>query len=185
MLLVISGTNRPASNSLKVARLMVDLLREQVGEEEVRLLDLEDLPADLFRPEAYGRKPEGFAPFQEAVLRCRGMITIVAEYNGSFPGALKYFIDMLSFPESFKGLPCGFVGISAGTWGGLRAVEQLEKVFQYRYAHLCARRAFLPKIHEAIGADGALRDPELVQRLRLLADDFVDFARRVGPQGEL
>ncbi|RLE20696.1 MAG: NADPH-dependent oxidoreductase, partial [Acidobacteria bacterium] len=30
---------------------------------------------------------------QEAILETDGILTIVPEYNGSYPGALKYFID--------------------------------------------------------------------------------------------
>jgi len=72
-----------------------------------------------------------------------GIVTVVPEYNGSFPGVLKYFIDMLRFPESLYGIPAAFVGIAAGEWGALRAVEQMEMVFQYRHAHLFGRRVFI------------------------------------------
>lgn len=176
MLLVISGTNRPGAYSLQVARLMVDLLREAGA--EARLLDLAELPPELFRPEAYAAKPAAFGPFQAAIDGCEGLLVVVPEYNGSFPGVLKYFVDMLAFPRSLAGLPCAFVGVASGTWGGLRAVEQLQMVFQYRHAHLYSQRVFLPNVTEVLGPDGRLLHLDLHERLQAQATGFVRFARQ-------
>lgn len=178
MFLVISGTNRPGSNTLKVARHCARLL-EEVGAGEVRLLDLQELPPALFHPEAYAEKPPGFAAWQEAILETQGILTVVPEYNGSYPGALKYFVDMLRFPESLVGKPCAFVGLAAGEFGALRAVEQLEMVYHYRKAHLYGERAFLFRVHEALDPEGRPRDPELARRLELCARGFVGWARRI------
>ena len=152
MLVVISGTNRPQSNTLKVSQLLVSLfVEEQV---EVELLDLAQLPAELFLSGSYAKKPGAFASFQGALDRCAGLLTVVPEYNGSFPGVLKYFVDMLEFPRSLRGLPTAFVGLSAGTCGGLRAVEQIQLVYQYREALLFPQRVFLPGIFELLDAQG-------------------------------
>lgn len=174
MFVVIAGTNRPDSNSLKVARL-VEACVQSAGA-QAQLMSLVDLPPELFRPEAYAAKPAAFAPFQAAIDGCSGVLVVVPEYNGGFPGALKYFIDMLRFPGSLQGVPSGFVGISAGMWGGLRAVEQLQMVFQYRFAHLYPRRVFLPTIHEKLDDAGQLRDADLATRLQTMVSGFVDYA---------
>jgi len=104
---------------------------------------------------------------------------VVAEYNGSFPGVLKYFIDMLRFPESLVDVPAGFVGVAAGEWGGLRAVEQLEMVFQYRHAHLYGRRVFLKGIDRLLDEDGRITDPALAERLETMVRGFAAFCRDV------
>ena len=129
----------------------------------------------MFSPDAYRVKPPELAPFQEAVLAARGILTVVPEYNGSFPGVLKLFVDMLKFPESLVDKPAAFIGIAAGRWGGLRAVEQLEMIFQYRSAHLYGRRVFIPAIGDELDEEGRLRDPELVARLEAMAARFVRF----------
>lgn len=177
MYLVVAGTNRPQSNSLRVA----NVVREQLttAGNEVELLDLGQLPAEAFAPEAYQTKPAAFAPFQDAVDRCQGIITVVPEYNGSFPGALKYWIDLLRFPGTFQDLPAAFVGIAAGTWGGLRAVEQLQMVYQYRQARLFPLRVFLPQVHTVLDDEGALNDPAVADRLQVMLTGFTAFAERV------
>jgi NAD(P)H-dependent FMN reductase len=173
MITVISGTNRPGSNTRKVADLIRDLL-EKNGEETV-LLDLAELPAEIFNDSAYASKPESFVRFQDAVLSTDGVLTVVPEYNGSFPGVLKYFIDMLRFPESLYEKPAAFVGLSAGRWGGVRAVEHLEMVFQYRHAHLFGRRCFIPAINRALDDAGQFKDSETADRLRKTVLDFAGF----------
>ena len=110
-----------------------------------------------------------------------GLVIITPEYNGGAPGVLKYFIDMLKFPESFERRPVAFVGLAAGVWGALRPVEQLQMIFGYRNALIFPERVFLPGIGQQLDADGRLKDPELVQRLRKQAQGFLQFVSAVHP----
>lgn len=177
MFTVIAGTNRPLSNTLKVSRLVENTLLE-IGA-GVSMIDLSRLPEELFAPSSYATKPSSFRPFQEAVFEAEGVVTVVPEYNGSFPGVLKYFIDMLQFPESLVGKPAAFVGLSSGRWGAVRAVEQLEMVFQYRHAHLYGRRVFLPNIASLVDEQGRLSKPVISDRLEAAMRDFAVFCHRV------
>ena len=178
MITVISGTNRPGSNTRKVAVQIKEMLDE--NGEDTSLLDLAELPPEIFSNTSYASKPGSFAAFQDQILNTDGTLTVVPEYNGSFPGIVKYFIDMLRFPESLYELPAAFVGISAGGWGGVRAVEHLEMVFQYRHAHLFGRRCFIPNIGRVLDEDGRLKDPSVADRLRKTALDFARFCTNLG-----
>lgn len=178
MITLLVGTNRPGSNSRLVARQIESLYAEQ--QVPVRVLDLAQLPPEVFAPTAYWEKPVSFAPFAEAVLQASGLHVVTPEYNGSMPGVLKHFIDLLKFPESFERRPVCFTGIAAGQWGALRAVEHLQQIFGYRNAHIYPERVFIPGVGNQLGADGRLKDEELVGRLRKQAAGFAEFARRVG-----
>jgi len=180
MIAVISGTNRPDSVTHKVARIASEILKE--GGEQVALLDLIDLPLELYSPSSYAIKPVAFEAFQEAVLTAEGILTVTPEYNGSYPGALKYFIDMLRFPDSLVDKPAGFVGLSSGRWGALRSVEQLEMVFQYRCAHLYGRRVFLPGVHKLLDDEGRIQDPEIGARLKEMVSGFAAFCHAINPE---
>jgi NAD(P)H-dependent FMN reductase len=177
MIVVLSATNRPGSNTRKVADVCVDHLRTL--SEEVQLLDLADLPQEIFTPHAYATKPPEFAPWQQTILDADGILVVVPEYNGSFPGIVKYFIDMLKFPESLYETPCGFIGLASGQFGALRSVEQLEMIFQYRHAHLFGRRCFLSAIHRHLDEDGRLVEPDLEQRVQETVAGFAEFCRRL------
>jgi len=177
MITVISGTNHPLSNTVKIARLAAEHLQE-IGE-TVEILDLADLPVELFDGSSYEERPAAFAPFQDTILAAAGVLTVIPEYNGGCPGALKYFIDMLRFPESLLEKPAGFIGLSAGPWGAVRAVEQIEMVFQYRHAHLFGRRIFIPRIGRQLDDRGRLTDGELAARFETTLDGFAGFCRRL------
>lgn len=177
MILVISGTNRPHSNTDKISRLAAEHL-SGVGE-TVDVLDLATLPPELFDGASYGEKPVAFLPFQDAVLAADGILTVIPEYNGAAPGVLKYFIDMLRFPESLYEKPAAFVGLSAGPWGAVRAVEQIEMVFQYRHAHLFGRRIFIPRIAQQLDDRGRLADGELAARFAHMLGRFAEFCHRL------
>src|SRR3954468_24194836 len=142
-ILIVSGTNRPGSNALKIANIVRGHYQRS-GHGEVGLYSLTEMPPEIFDPASYATKPPAWAAVQQRILDAAGLHVITPEYNGSFPGVLKYFIDMLKFPESFEHKPVAYVGESSGEWGGLRAVEQLQMVFGYRNAHSYPVRVFMP-----------------------------------------
>jgi NAD(P)H-dependent FMN reductase len=177
MIEIVVGTNRANSNSRRIG----DLLMALYGtlQVESRVLDLRDLPTELLDPGAYALKPAAFEPLQERVLAARGLHVVVPEYNGSFPGALKLFIDMLKFPESFEGKPVAYVGVASGQWGGLRPVEQLQMIFGYRNAHSYPQRVFIAGVHRKFSEDGVFGDPEVLGRLEAQAAGFTRFINQL------
>ena len=173
-ILIISGTNRPGSSALKMAR-VIERHYRQAGV-QAELYGLADLPPEIFHPDSYAAKPDAFRAVQQRVLDASGLHVVTPEYNGSFPGVLKYFIDMLKFPDSFERKPVAFVGEAAGVWGGLRAVEHLQQIFGYRNAHIYPERVFVPGVGGKFDADGNLTDPAIDERLARQARGFAEFA---------
>jgi NAD(P)H-dependent FMN reductase len=172
-ILIVSGTNRPGSNALRISELVLASYR-RIGA-DASIFSLADLPAEIFVPTSYASKPPSFASIQQRVLESGGLHVVTPEYNGSFPGVLKYFIDMLKFPESFEQKPVAFVGEAAGTWGGLRSVEQLQMIFGYRNAWVLPNRVFIPAVHTRFDAEGKFVDGEILKRIDEQADAFAKF----------
>ncbi len=177
MITLLIGTNRPESNTRDVARHVEEIYAEL--KVPIHVLDLAQLPPEIFSPTSYAQKPKSFEPFSEAILRSDGLHVVSPEYNGSVPGVLKYFIDMLKFPESFIRRPLCFVVLSAGIWGALRPVEQLQAIFGYRNAYIFPERVFLPQINDLLDEGGRLKDPDLLKRLRSQAEGFVEFVEKL------
>lgn len=177
MITILVGTNRPDANSRKIAHEIKSIYHDL--EVESKLLDLIDLPPELFAPTAYAEKPDAFNPFAEAILGAEGLHVVTPEYNGGFPGVLKYFIDMLPFPESFEGRAVAFTGLAAGQFGALRPVEQLQQLFSYRNGHLYPNRVFIPKVNSVIDDSGKLTDGQLKERLVAQAKGFAKFVKQV------
>jgi NAD(P)H-dependent FMN reductase len=177
MITLIVGTNRPGSNTRKVAAHIENFYAEL--KVPLHVLDLAKLPPEIFSPTCYAEKPKSFQPFADAVLQSDGLHVVTPEYNGSIPGVLKYFIDMLKFPESFEHRPACFTGLGAGMWGALRPVEQLQAIFGYRNAHIYPVRVFLPQINSLLDASGKIKDAELRDRLKSQIEGFAKFSEHL------
>ena len=141
MINIVVGTNREGSLSLVVSQ-EISAIYTDLGIEN-QLLLLSDLSHETFSPQAYAEKPQCVVEMTNEILKSSGLVVVTPEYNGSMPGALKLFIDLLPFPESFEGRPVSFVGLSAGQFGALRPVEHLQQIFGYRNAYIFPERVSL------------------------------------------
>ncbi len=177
MIVIISGTNRPGSNTRKVTA-HIEATYAALGV-ETQLLDLAELPPEVFQPIAYAEKPSSFQRFSDAVLSSDGLVIVTPEYNGSFPGVLKYFIDLLPFPESFEHRPVCFIGLAAGIWGALRSVEQLQTIFGYRNAYIFPERVFMPGIGKVLNEAGQFISEDMPKRLAKQAEGYTAFVEKL------
>lgn len=176
-IVIVSGTNRPNSQTRRVAGVFEDLYKSEGAQTEI--VDLKELPAEIFRPEAYEKKPAAFEKISQSILNSSGLVIVTPEYNGSFPGVLKLFIDMLKFPESFERRPVAFVGLAAGMWGALRSVEQLESIFKYRNAFTYSDRIFLPRVESQLNSANEFTS-DLVKKLtRDQVRGFIKFCEKI------
>ncbi len=173
MIEIISGTNRPGSNTRKVAS-HVEAVYKSLNV-PVQLLDLAAMPPEIFSPSSYAEKPASFLKMTDRILAADGLVIVTPEYNGGIPGILKYFIDMLPFPESFEHRPVCFVGLAAGVWGALRPVEQLQAIFGYRNAFIYPERVFMPVVNNSLTEAGRLNNAEIEKRLEVQAVGFTKF----------
>ncbi len=171
---IISGTNRPGSNSLKVSKFIQNLYQE-TGE-SVEIIDLASLDLHDLTGAHYGAElPGKVAAAVSKINQADGLIMVVPEYNGSMPGALKYFMDHWKYPHSFEQRPVCFVGLG-GMFGGLRPVEHLMQVFSYRNGFIFPVRVFLMNVWNIL-KDGQWNDAMSLQLLKTQVDGFQKFCK--------
>ena len=171
-IVVVCGTNREGALSRLLAK-EVEQTYCQLGK-TVDLLDMREIPAEIIQSTAYKNQPENVAALVGRFLKSDGAVFIIPEYNGSYPGILKLFVDMLPYPEGFESRPCAFLGLSAGQFKSLRAVEHFQQVAGYRNAYLFPRRIFIGDSFKQF-VDGKLGDDELTKRLGEQAVEFLQF----------
>ena len=144
MIYIISGTNRPNSNSLKLANIVEKKFSESNVNAEI--IDLQNMPlSELTGNEYSENKPAWLNEQVQKINNSDGLYLIVPEYNGSMPGALKLFIDHLDYPIAFQYRPVCFIGLG-GLFGGLRPVEHCMQVFSYRNAFIYPDRVFFMNV---------------------------------------
>ena len=175
MIEIIVGTNRKGSLSEVLGNCLLDQYRKLPT--EAQLMSLQDLPPETFTPDAYQEKPPKVIEFTERVLCSQGLVVITPEYNGSMPGALKLFVDLLPFPESFENRPVCYIGVAAGQFGGLRPVEHAMQVFAYRNAYNYSKRVFLANSYKVIDPAKGIIDEEISSRLSEQAKGFIEFCK--------
>ncbi len=149
MIGIIIGTNRKEAVSKQVAAYYEKLLAKK--QQSTLLIDLKDMPDNMITSGLYDQagKSEQFQKrLQEKVDQCQKFIVVVPEYNGSFPGVLKVFIDGLKFPDSVKSKKCALVGVSDGVQGGVLAMSHLTDIFNYLGMHVLALKPKLSRISQ-------------------------------------
>ncbi|WP_099372650.1 NADPH-dependent FMN reductase [Sphingobacterium sp. 1.A.5] len=172
MNLIISGTNRKHSNSLKVAKFYQKELMKRG--EEFEILSLEDLPSDIIVTDLYGKRSEAFAEIQEKVSAAKVFVFIIPEYNGSYPGVLKVFIDACAFPSSFFHKKAALVGVATGKYGNVRGVDHFTGVCNYLRMHVLPLKIHIPLIQTELNTEEEFHDP---LSLKFILEQIDEIAR--------
>ncbi|MGY6560214.1 MAG: NADPH-dependent FMN reductase [Nitritalea sp.] len=175
MILLIVGTNRKQALSNKIAAQYREILVEQ-GAAEVETLALEELPADFAFSALYeynGKNP-AFNALLARISAAEKYVFIVPEYNGSFPGVLKTFIDGMSYPNGFRDKKCALVGLSSGIGGAGIALSHLTDIFHYLGMHVLAQKPKLAQIERNMQED-RIQNPLYLELLQGQAKALLQF----------
>lgn len=172
-IVLLSATDRPNSKALEIAGYLDRKFRNEDTLPDI--VSLEEYPLTLVAGGRYGDAIPEIEAFNERILSADGVVFIVPEYNGSFPGILKMFIDYLPFPQAFLNLPLAFVGEASGAFGGLRAVEQLQQICAYRNALMFPERVFIQRVNQNFSPDTGISDAKTNEFLESMIRNFADF----------
>lgn len=174
MITIVVPASRPGGRSAIIAEIYKSVL-DELGE-TARILNLVAFSPQMIDATHYASSPDkqGFEELQEIVDTSDKFVFILPEYNGSFPGLLKVFIDACRYPDSFAGKKAAMVGLSAGTQGSALAMGHFADILNYLGAHTLALRPRFIRINDAV-ADGELKDEEYHSFIRLQAEQLAKF----------
>ncbi len=122
MYLIISGTNRQDSFTLRVAERYQSILKKKNIDAPVLSL----VGLDLLDRNSTVLELEG-----KWLLPADKYIFISPEYNGSIPGVLKCLIDVSDVKKVWKGKKALLTGVSKGRAGNLRGMDHLTSIMHY------------------------------------------------------
>lgn len=173
-IVIIVGTNRPNSMSGQIAKYYQNLL-EQMNTSSV-ILDLVQLPHDFTVSALYHNagKNEAFNSLKELLEKAEKFVFIVPEYNGSYPGVLKAFIDGLPYPNSFSNKKAALVGISSNKQGAALALSHLNDVFSYLGMDTLSLRVKLAEIKSYFDK-GIISNTLYKELLEIQAQKMINF----------
>jgi|SRR5882724_928310 len=166
MYLVISGTNRPDSNTIKVAQQYQYLLTE--NNISSKLLSLEGLNVLEKNP--------GFSKVEnELLMPSQKFIFIVPEYNGSFPGVLKAMFDISDVKKTWSGKKALLTGISTGRAGNLRGMEQLTGILHFMRVVVHPNKLPISIIDKLFNGSDTIDDEATLTAIKTQLDEFIIF----------
>jgi len=174
MIKIIIGTNRKNAISKTIATEYQEILKELNTSAE--LINLRDLPDDFIFSALYENngQNEAYNKLHDKIKDGDKFVFIVPEYNGSFPGILKSFIDGMTYPNTFKNKKCALVGLSSGIGGGGIALSHLTDIFHYLGMHVLANKPKLAKIEENM-SNNLLTNKFYIDLLRTQAEMLINF----------
>lgn len=164
MITVISGSNRKNSECRRFAWKYAELLRRHTTE-EVRFLALEEIPHDWFHADMYESEGQSESLRQiqdDYIIPAEKFVFVTPEYNGSYPGSVKLFLDACSvraYGASFKGKKAALVGVASGRAGNLLGMDHLAAVLNHVGIIVLPNRLPISRISDLTDEHGAIEDP--------------------------
>lgn len=173
MITLISGTHRPGSNTFKVAEAYMQIV--ETKRVDGKLFSLEELPHDFLFSDYFGKRSEKFQQLLDHyILPANRLIMIVPEYNGSFPGVLKAFIDALPH-DMLAGKKTALVGVATGRGGNTRGMDHLVGVLHYLKVNVYYDKIPISQVRQKLDEEGKMRDKEVLKMLEWQLEEFLSF----------
>jgi len=155
---IISATNRPDSNTEKVANYYKLVLKEKGVETEV--FSLKNLPESVLHSDLYGKRSSEFQEIIDTYVDKQSkFIFVIPEYNGSFAGVLKVFLDAIP-PRMWTENKACLVGIATGRAGNLRGMEHLTNILNYLKINVYHNKLPISRVDTLLDSHGNLIDIE-------------------------
>lgn len=180
MICIISGTNRPNSRTRTVAKQYEAILKERT-DEELFFIDLCDIHSSIIHDQMYQESGLS-ADLQElqdnTLIPAKKWLIVMPEYNGSYPGILKLFLDAVSvrkYAETFKFKKLGLVGVASGRAGNLRGMDQMTNSMNYLGFSVMANKLPLSNINSLIDPETEEPTSDMDDLLIKHAKDFLLF----------
>lgn len=166
MYTIISGTNRPGSNTRKIAQLYQRLLAARGV--DARLVSLENLEVAT-RSDAIRHLEE------EVLIPSSKFIFVTPEYNGSFPGVLKSLFDNSDIEQVWRGKKALLTGVSTGRAGNLRGMDHLTGVLHYLKVVVHPNKLPISVVNTLLTAENDVTDAATLKAIGQQLDEFIAF----------
>ncbi|MGQ0734272.1 MAG: NADPH-dependent FMN reductase [Acidobacteriota bacterium] len=154
---VILGTPRKGRASAHAANFVVNQIRARSG----LTTELIDVAAQALPLDDAGQAIKD-PKMSETLAASDALVIVSPEYNHSFPGLLKHFLD--GYLEEYIHKAAGVVGVSAGPFGGTRGIQDLLPVLRELGLVTIFWDVNIGSVGKTFDEAGTLKDQALVRR---------------------
>jgi len=169
---VVLGTARIERKSEAVAVAVVAIINELEGFSS-ELVDVRSHVTHAVTVPSWGvgGVNENPTAWKGIVEKSHALVLVVPEYNHSFPGELKILLDSL-FDEYAK-KAVGLVGVSAGSLGAARVVDNIKPILIALNLHPIKDSVHISKVAESVAEAGGFADEKTKQYVINMAQELV------------
>lgn len=168
---VILGTARKGRMSAHAARFMVAQLERRAPDVATGLVDV----AAMTLPLDDAGEAIKDAALSEMLAGADALVIVSPEYNHSFPGLLKHFLD--GYLKEYIHKAAGVVGVSAEPFGGARGIQDLLPVLRELGLVAIFWDVNIGTVQTVFDESGRLLDEAIVRRTDKFLDELVWMAR--------
>jgi NAD(P)H-dependent FMN reductase len=166
---LLIGTVRAKRESVKAAHFIAEKAK-QIKDVELDFVDPQEL---MLVDEGEDVKDPRYT---EITKNADAFIIVTPEYNHSMPGSLKRMLD--SEYENYFKKPVALVGVSSGSWGGVRACEALLPVCHRLGLVPVRAELYFPKIQDKFSDEVTLKaeyNEQYNRNVKIMLDELIWF----------
>lgn len=167
---VILGTARQGRMSEHVANFVLGEVEKQ-KQVETELIDIRKLPISTDDAGEQIKIPE----FSAQMARADAIIIITPEYNHGYPGLLKHVLDTNLKEYIHKAV--GVCGVSAGSFGGTRVIENLLPVLRELGLVAIFWDGNFSNVQRVFDENGKLLDEAYIRRMDKFLKELIWMAK--------
>lgn len=166
-IIIMLGTAREGRQSNKVAQFVLRVAQKR-KDATFSFIDVADFPQN----KSLSLSEENKILWQKTLKKADALLIVAPEYNHSYPGELKLFLD--NEYELYKNKVVAICGVSSGPIGGARMTEQLKLVLNAFEMRIIKRNVFFSLVNDIFSEDGEVKEKEVwTQRVNELLDDII------------
>ena len=174
---LIYGSVRKERQGIRGARFVRRML-ERRGH-DVSFIDALEYPHPLldrtYKEFGEGEAPEAMREVAGMLEGADGVVVVASEYNHSVPGPLKNLLD--HYMKEYFWKPSGIVGVSAGTFGGMRAAMTLRAVLPEVGMPTIPTLFPISSVQDSLDEDGNAVEKAYERRIKKFLDELEWFMR--------
>ena len=149
------------------------------------MVDFKEMPLPFFDSALMPVAMKGVYPYSNAqkwseiALAADAFVIVTPEYNHGYPAVIKNALDWLY--REFEKKPFGLVGVSDGSYGGARALEQLRPIIENFGAFAIRETVNFIKAPSMFNENGKLVDESYLKRIDNFLKSLFTLAEAVKP----
>ena len=156
MITIVSASNREGNLTTFYSDYCKQCMEER--NQDYRYFKLSELPEKISLKSVYEYDHSHFEKLAlEIIQPADRFLFVIPEYNGSFPGVLKLFVDAVQ-PKYFKDKKAALIGVASGRAGNLRGMDHFSDILNHLHVHVLPQKVPISRMEEYLENDELVDD---------------------------